>query len=163
MLSQKIAGALNEQIHHEFTNAYTYLAFSAWFGHRNLPGFSHWMMIQYSEELDHATKLFGYVIDRGGEVELQAVEKPRADFGTAKEVFAAALRVEEGTTERINTIHQLAVAEKDFATQSHLQWYIDEQVEEEKNVGGILAMLEMAGESKGTLLMLDHQLGKRTK
>jgi ferritin len=163
MLGTKIENALNDQVNHEFNNAYTYLATAAWFAERNLPGFAHWMQIQYSEEMDHALKLFAFILDRGGRVRLEKVEKPPREFGTPKEVFAAALKLEQITTERVNRLYALAVEDKDFATQSHLTWYVDEQVEEEKNVTAVLAMLEMAGESKGTLLMLDHQLGKRSK
>ncbi len=163
MLSPTIEKALNDQIHHEMTNAYTYLGYSAWFAERNLPGFAHWMMIQRSEELVHAMKLFQFVIDRGGRVVLQDVQKPVVEFAGTKDVFAATLRTEEGTTARVNALYHMASDEKDFATMSHLQWYIDEQVEEEKTVSEVLAKLEMAGESKGTLLHLDHQMEKRGK
>ncbi len=163
MLSTKMESALNEQVNHEFNNAYTYLSAAGWFVEKNLPGFAHWMRIQHSEELDHALKLFEFILDRGGRAILDKVEKPPRDFGTAKDVFAATLKLEQSTTARVNKLYSQAVEENDFATQSHLNWYVDEQVEEEKNVSGILAMLEMAGESKGTLLMLDHQLGKRVK
>jgi ferritin len=163
MLSTKMESALNDQINHEFNNAYTYLATAAWFAENNLPGFAHWMQIQYSEEIDHALKLFEFLIDRGGKVNLDRVERPARDFGSPKDIFAATLKLEQSTTAKVNRLYALAVEENDFATQSRLNWYVDEQVEEEKNVGSILAMLEMAGESKGTILMLDHQLGKRVK
>jgi len=163
MLSAKVENALNSQINHEFNNAYIYLAIAAWFAERNLPGFAHWMRIQYSEELDHALKLFAFILDRGGKIDLERIEKPANSFSSPKDVFASALKLEQATTESVNRLYTLAAEERDFATQSHLKWYVDEQVEEEKNVGGILAMLEMAGDGKGTLLMLDHQLGKRAK
>jgi ferritin len=163
MLNHKIEKALNKQIHHEFTNAYTYLAISAWFAHQNFPGFAQWMRVQQQEELTHAAKLSEFVTDRGGRVVLEALAKPPADYGSPKDAMAAALKVEQTTTAMVNNLCGLAVEEKDYATQSHLKWFVDEQVEEEKNVGEILAMLKMAGDSKGTLLMLDHKLGKRGK
>ena len=163
MLSTKVADALNDQLNHELDNAYIYLATAAWFAERNFPGFAHWMRIQHTEEMDHAHKLFGFILDRGGKISLDRIEKPACDFSTPKDVFASALKLEQETTERINRLYALAVEENDFATQSHLKWYVDEQVEEEKNVSEILAMLAMAGDSKGTLLMLDHRMGKRGK
>jgi ferritin len=163
MIKQKIENALNDQIHHEFTNAYSYLGFAAWFASQNLPGFAHWMDVQHTEELAHAMKLFGFVLDRGGKVELETLTKPKIDFRSARDVFAAAMTIEEDTTARVNRLYTLAVEERDYATQSHLQWYVDEQVEEEKNISAILAMLDMAGDSKGTLLHLDHQVAKRGK
>ena len=163
MLSTKVASTLNDQVNHEFSNAFTYLAAAAWFAEKNLTGFAHWMKIQHSEEMNHAHKLFEFILDRGGKVSLDTIEKPAEDYGTTKDVFASALKLEQETTARINRLYALAVQEGDFATQSHLKWYVDEQVEEEKNVAEILAKLAMAGDSKGTLLMLDHQMGKRAK
>jgi ferritin len=163
MINPKVEKALNKQINHEFTTSYTYLAMAAWFAHENLPGFAHWMQVQHKEELTHALKLFEFVNDRAGKVELDTVGKPKADYPSPKDAFAAALKLEQATTAMINNLYALSVEEKDYATQSHLKWFVDEQVEEEKNVGEVLAMLDMAGESKGTLLMLDHQLGKRGK
>ena len=163
MLSNKIEKAINKQINHEFTTAYTYLAMSAWFASKNLPGFAHWMHVQHQEELAHAGKLFDFVLDRGGCVELEAVGKPKGDYGSPKEAIAAALKLEQTTTTLINNLYGLGAEERDFATHSRLQWFVDEQVEEEKSVTEILAKLEMAGDSKGTLLMLDHQLAKRGK
>lgn len=163
MLNNKIEKAINKQINHEFNNAYTYLAMSAWFASKNLPGFAHWMRLQREDELTHAAKLFDFLVDRGGRVELEAVGKPKGDYGSPKDAIDAALKLEQATTALINSLYGLAAAEKDYATQSRLQWFVDEQVEEEKSVGEVLATLEMAGDSKGTLLMLDHQLAKRGK
>ena len=163
MINARIEKALNHQINHEFTNAYTYLAIAAWCANQNLPGFAHWLQVQHQEELGHGLKLFEFVLDRGGTVELDAVGKPKAAYSTPKDAFAAALKLEQTTTTLINKLYALAVEEKDYATQSRLQWFVDEQVEEEKNTSAVLATLEMAGESKGTILMLDHQLGKRGK
>ena len=163
MLSTKVEKAINKQIHHEFTTSYAYLALSAWFASQNLPGFANWMRVQHQEELTHAAKLIDFVVDRGGRVHLDALGKPQADFSSPKDAVAAALKLEQATTALINNLYGLGAEEKDYATHSRLQWFVDEQVEEEKNVGEILAMLKMAGDSKGTLLMLDHQLAKRGK
>ena len=163
MINAKIEKALNKQINHEFITSYSYLAMSGWCAQQNLNGFAHWMLVQHQEELGHALKLFEFVNDRGGKVELETVGKPKADYPSPKDVFAAAYKLEQATTALINNLYALAVEEKDYATQSHLKWFVDEQVEEEKNVSTVLAMLDMAGESKGTLLMLDHQFGKRGK
>jgi ferritin len=161
MLNKKIEKALNKQIAHEFTVAHAYLGMAAWLAGNNWPGFARWMNAQHGEELSHALKLFAFVNDRGGQVELESVPKPRAEFSSPTDVFALALKTEEATTASVNEVYALAVAEKDYATQSFLKWYVDEQVEEEKNANEILAMLKLAGDSKGTLLMLDHKLGKR--
>lgn len=163
MLSNKIEKAINKQINHEFNTAYTYLAVAGWFAGENLPGFAHWMRLQHQEELTHAVKLFEFVLDRGGRVELEAVAKPKGSYSSVKDAIAATLKLEEATTVLVNNLYGLAAEEKDYASQSRLQWFVDEQVEEEKNVTDILAKLQMAGDSKGTLLMLDHQLAKRGK
>ncbi|MFA6564129.1 MAG: ferritin [Verrucomicrobiia bacterium] len=163
MLSNKIEKAINKQINHEFTNAYTYLAMSAWFDNQNLSGFAHWMRLQREDELSHAAKLVEFVVNRGGRVELESIGKPKGSYSSPKEAIAAALKLEQTTTALVNNLFGLAADEKDYATQSRLQWFVDEQVEEEKGVSEILAKLEMAGDSKGTLLMLDHQLAKRGK
>ncbi|MBI5686508.1 MAG: ferritin [Verrucomicrobia bacterium] len=163
MLSNKIEKAINKQINHEFTTAYTYLAMSAWFASKNLSGFAHWMHVQHQEELTHAAKLFDFVIDRGGRVELEAIGKPKGDYSSPKDAVAAALKLEQTTTALINNLYGLGAEEKDYATHSRLQWFVDEQVEEEKSVSEILAKLEMAGASNGTVLMIDHHLSKRGK
>ena len=163
LTNQKIEKALNNQIHHEFTNAYAYLAISVWFNHQNLPGFAKWMRVQHQEELTHAAKLIAFLTDRGGRVELEALAKPQANYGSPKDAMTAAMKIEQATTAMLNNIFGIAVEEQEYATQSFLKWFVDEQVEEEKNVGENLAMLQMAGDSKGTLLMLDHKLGKRGK
>ena len=163
MLNKKIEKALNKQINHEFHTTYSYLGIATWFASQNLPGFAHWMNVQSAEERTHALKFIGIVEDRGGRVELEAVGRPQSDFRTAKDAIATALKLEQATTALINALYSLAVEEKDYATQSALKWFVDEQVEEEKSVGEVLAKMQMAGDSKGTLLMLDHQAAKRGK
>ncbi|MBI1373577.1 MAG: ferritin [Phycisphaera sp.] len=161
MLDPKIEAALNRQINHEMAAAYNYLAMSAWFEHGNLTGFASWMMSQRLEELTHAQKLLQYVLDRGGQIELDAVEKPKNDFADVHEVFALALEMEKENTETINDLYVMANELGDYATQSHLQWFLDEQVEEEKTFDEIKSLLEMAGDDRSALLYLNDKLGAR--
>jgi len=161
MLDQQVLDALNKQINHEMTAAYNYLAMEAWFEHANLTGFAQWMHQQRLEELDHATKLFQFVNHRGGRVQLDAVAKPNAEFKDPRDVFAKAFALERKNTEAIHELYELATQKKDYATQSMLKWFIDEQVEEEDTTSEIEALLEMAGDDTSALLMLNRQLGER--
>ena len=161
MLEQSVEQAINKQINQELYNAYTYLAMSAHFEKVNLAGFATWMFAQYEEELNHAMRLFRYLHDRGGAVELDTIEKPDSSFEEVIEVFQTALEMEMGNTREINELYSLAAEKKDFATLSHLQWFLDEQVEEEKSINDILATLEIAGDDKSALLLLNQQMGSR--
>lgn len=161
MLTEKMTKALNDQINFELSSAYLYLAMAAQFEAQNLPGFAHWMKIQYQEETGHGMKLFGYVADRGGQVVLDAVPKPAAEFGGPAETFKSVLEHERKVTAAINRLYELAVAEKDYPTQLQLQWFIKEQVEEEKTAENILRQVEVMGNKPHLLLMIDHRLGER--
>lgn len=161
MLSKKIETLLNKQINHELTAAYNYLAMQAWFESANLAGFATWMRHQATEELQHGMKLFTFLNDRGGNVKLETVEKPTTGYKTPKEVFARAAELEQTNTRSIHELYAAAIEEKDYATQSCLKWFIDEQVEEEKTTKEISALLEMAGDSKSALLHLNAQFGQR--
>ena len=161
MITDKMAKALNEQVNFELSSAYLYLAMAAQFEAENLPGFAHWMKVQYQEETGHAMKLFGYLADRGGRVTLNAIAKPAAEFGKPLDVFKAVLAHERKVTAAINTLYELALSEKDYATQSQLQWFINEQVEEEKTAENIIRQLEAFADKAHLLLMLDHRLGER--
>jgi len=119
------------------------------------------MREQYKEELDHAAKLFKHVTDRSGRVVLEAIEKPPVEFGSLKEVFQAVLAHEQKVTGLINKLYETALAEKDYPAQIELQWFIKEQVEEEKTVEDILAQIEACDGKPHLLLMIDHHLGKR--
>lgn len=162
MLSSQVETALNRQINHELAAALNYLAMTAFFEQANLAGFAHFMLLQHEEELQHARRLFTYLLDRGGTVDLNAVEKPKADYNSTTEVFQTALQQEEANTTAINELYALAREVNDFATLSHLQWFLDEQVEEEKLMGETLALVELVGDDKGALLVLNQQLGART-
>ncbi|HOA72949.1 MAG TPA: ferritin [Phycisphaerae bacterium] len=161
MLSQKMQAAFNEQIRNEIASGYLYLAMSAYLESQNFGGAAHWMREQYKEELDHAAKLFKHVTDRSGRVVLEAIEKPPVEFGSLKEVFQAVLAHEQKVTGLINKLYETALAEKDYPAQIELQWFIKEQVEEEKTVEDILAQIEACDGKPHLLLMIDHHLGKR--
>lgn len=161
MISKKMQDALNEQVNKEFYSAYMYLAMSAYTNGIGLPGFSHWFRMQYEEEIMHVTKMYDYIMDQGGTVQLKAIEQPEQEYGTPLEVFEETLKHEQYVTSLIHGLMDLAVEERDYATQTFLQWYVTEQVEEESNVNDILSPLRMVGEDKGGLMMIDQQLLNR--
>ncbi len=163
MLSKAVLDAINDQIRIEFSSAYAYLAMSAHCQSENLPGFAKWLRIQWEEELGHAMKFINYVHERNGSVTLQAIEKPAGKWKSPAEVFEHVLSHEQKVTASIHRLFEVASKEKDYATQVLLQWFIKEQVEEEKTATEIVELMKMAGTSGPSLLMLDHQLGSRTK
>jgi ferritin len=162
MLSKKIQAALDDQINNEFYAAYLYLSMSGYFQGRNLTGFAHWMRLQREEEILHAMKIFDFVYDRNGDVELQAVRKPPASFDSPLDVMEQALEHERAVTGKINELYELAVKEKDYPVQALLQWYITEQVEEEASALQIVERLRMIGDDSAALLILDAEMGART-
>jgi len=161
MINDKVSKALNEQIALEFNSAYLYLAMAAAFEDQNLPGFAHWMKAQSQEEVGHGMRLFGYLVDRGGRVVLEAIDKPQADFGSPVDIFTQSLDHERKVTASIHKLYELAGTQKDYATQTQLHWFIDEQVEEEKTAEEILDQLKAVGERPHLLLMLDRKLAER--
>jgi len=161
VLSKKLEGAVNEQIKNELYSAYLYLAMAAHCEHKNFKGFANWLKIQAKEEVAHAMRLYGFVNDRGGKVVLSAIDQPPAEYQSLTEIFEKVLNHEKGVTTKINHLYELAKEENDYPLQVHLQWFIDEQVEEEKNPAEILAMLQLIGESGSGIMMLDHELGER--
>ncbi|MBC2600161.1 ferritin [Puniceicoccus vermicola] len=160
-LDTKIEEALNHQINQEMAAAYSYLAASAWFDENNFDGFSKWMDLQRQEELEHAGKLIDYLHDRGGKLSLEAVQKPKAEFQSVMEVFESALRNEENNTRSIHALYKLSAEQDDYPTQSFLKWFIDEQVEEERTMNDAIGMLELAGDDRSALLVLNQQMGQR--
>lgn len=161
MLSKKLEDALNEQIKNELYSAYLYLAMAAQCEAQNLSGFAHWLKVQAKEEISHGMKIYDFVNDRGGRVILKAIEQPPVEFGTPLDMFKKVLEHEQKVTSMINQLYELAKEENDYPAQVMLQWFIDEQVEEEKNASYILGILNYT-EGKGQgLLMLDRELGKR--
>ena len=162
-MNERIEKAFNEQINEELFSSYVYLAMSAHFEAMNLEGFANWMKHQAQEEVEHAMRLFTHLSRRGGRVVLKAIGEPPLDFGTPLETFQKALAHEQHITGTINTLYELALAERDYPAQLELQWFIDEQVEEEENTGRVVELLKLAGDNKGALLMLDRDLGKRSE
>ena len=161
MISNKIEDALNEQVNKEFYSAYLYLAMSAYCNTIGLPGFAQWMRNQYEEEILHVTKMYDYILDQGGKVNLKLIEQPPQEYGTPLEIFEKTLEHEQFVTGCIHNLMGIAIDERDYATQTFLQWYVTEQVEEESNVNDVVAPLRMVGEDKGGLMMIDQQLALR--
>lgn len=161
MLSKNLEKALNGQINAEIYSAYMYLSMSAWFEQAGLAGLANWMRQQAQEELFHAMKMFNFVNERGARVILTAIEKPPTDWKSATEVFKATLAHEEKVTGLINDLTNLALDERDHATNIFLQWFISEQVEEEAVVGAILDKLKLIGKESSGLFALDQELGQR--
>jgi len=161
MLSKTLETAINDQIKHELYSAYLYLSMSAYLEANNMPGSARWMRLQSEEETSHAMKLFDYMYDRGNRVVLQAIDQPPSEFGSVLDIFEKALEHEQKVTSLINSIYELAVKENDYPTQVELQWFITEQVEEEKSAGDIVDQLKMVGDHGPSMLMLDRALGAR--
>jgi len=161
MLRKKLEDAINEQIKSELYSAYLYLAMAAHCEYKNFKGFANWLKIQAKEEVSHAMRLYDFVNDRGGRVVLGAINQPPVEYQSITEIFEKVLNHEKEVTAKINHLYDLAKEENDYALQVHLQWFINEQVEEEKNPAEILAMLQLAGESGNGIMMLDHELGER--
>jgi len=161
MFNRKMQDAVNDQIQREFESANIYLSMAAYFDAINLPGFAQWMKMQFQEEQAHALKFYDYVYDRGGRVILQALGQPPIEFQSPLDAFEQALAHEQKITGHINDLYTLAIEEKDFASQILLQWFVEEQVEEEKNAGDIVEMLNRVGDNDHALIMLDRDLGQR--
>ena len=160
-ISEAMTAAINDQIKAEFDSAYIYLAMSAYFEDAGLAGMSHWMSKQYKEEVEHAEKFIEYLYERGARVIIPEIAKPKESYNDALDVFKTAYAHEQYVTSRIYKLVDLAVSEKDYATQSMLKWFVDEQMEEEDNTGGIVAKLEFLGGDKHSVYMVDRELATR--
>ncbi len=163
MLSQSVQDALNEQIKNEFYSSFVYLSMSAYFDQQNLPGLARWMRVQAGEEHVHAMKIFDHILDRNGTVELRAFPQPPVRFGSPLNVFEQALQHERAVTRNIHDLYALAVEQKDYPARVFLDWFVHEQVEEEKTAELIAEQLRMVGDDRPALLMLDRELGQRSK
>jgi len=161
MIDEEIQEAINDQINAELYSAYIYLSMAADFGDRGLDGFETWMHSQTIEEINHAMRLYHYLESRGGRVKLREIEKPKIEWGSPLEIFKDAYEHEQYVTGRINELADLAEEKNDRATLQMLQWFIDEQVEEEESAEEILDKLEMAGDDGSALMMLDKEMGQR--
>jgi len=160
-IGKNVQDSINEQIKNELYSAYLYLAMSAHFEHETLPGFARWTRLQAEEEVEHAMRLFDFLNERAGRVILEAIDKPKVEFGTPLEVYEMILEHEQKVTALINNLFEVALSEKDYATQVMLHWFIEEQVEEEDNAGFMVERLRQAGNSIAAILQLDLMAGSR--
>jgi ferritin len=161
MLSPKLEEALNQQINAELYSAYLYFSMATYLSSIDLAGCAHWMHAQTQEELLHASKMYEYVNERGGRVVLNAIKAPKTQWASPLEVFEDAYRHEQHVTSLINGLMELAISEKDHATQIFLQWFISEQVEEEASANGVVQRMKLAQASPGGLFMIDKELSTR--
>lgn len=161
MISKKMTNALNEQVNKELYSAYMYLAMSAEASEAALDGAAKWLGMQAAEEVSHARKIYDYIISQGSRVALKAIDQPPAEHGSLKAIFKAVLDHEKKVTSSINSLVDLAVSEKDHATNAFLQWFVTEQVEEEESAADVVAKLELAGDKGNALFMIDRMLAAR--
>jgi ferritin len=162
MITKSLQDAINDQINKELFSSYLYLSMAAYFEDKNLPGFANWMRRQADEERGHGMKLYNHLVERGGRIMLTAIDAPKTDWKSSLEVFEEVAEHEAKVTASINALYELAFKEKDYPAQVVLQWFITEQVEEEKNAAEILSNLKLIEERGTAVLMLDHRLGKRS-
>ncbi|MCB0730289.1 MAG: ferritin [Ignavibacteriae bacterium] len=162
MTSSKIIDALNLQLNKEMFSSYLYLSMSAYFDNKNLAGMSQWMKLQSQEEYAHAMKFYDFILRLGGKVKLTSIDDPQTDWDSAQKVFEDSLHHEKFISKSIHELMDLATEEKDHPTKSFLQWFVDEQVEEEDTVQQIVDNFDLIGDSKGGLFMLDRELGSRS-
>lgn len=161
MLNSNMERALNAQVNAELYSSYLYLAMSAYFEDSDLSGFANWMKIQAQEELSHGMKIYEFIVSRGGRVELDLIEKPQVVWESPIHAFENVYSHEEKVTGLINNLVDLAIVEKDHATNNFLQWFVAEQVEEEETASGILNKVKLASESPSGLYLLDNDLASR--
>jgi ferritin len=161
MISKNMEKVLNEQINAEMYSAYLYLSMESYFRSLDLSGFANWMRVQVQEELMHAMKMYDFVDARGGRIILKSIAAPQTEWKSPLAVFEAVYKHEQKVTGLINDLVNLAVKEKDHATNAFLQWFVSEQVEEEASADKIVQQMGMIGDAPGGLFMLDHELGQR--
>lgn len=161
MISKKMQEALNAQVNAELYSAYLYLSMEAYFQSQNLPGFASWMRVQTQEELTHAMKIYDFLNERGGRVILKSITEPQAEWQSPLAAFEAAYKHEQKVTGLINDLVNLALDEKDHAINSFLQWFVNEQVEEESSADEVVQKLKMVDKAPGAMFMIDQELGQR--
>jgi ferritin len=161
MLNKKIEKAFNEQMNAEMYSAYLYLSMGAYFQSVGMPGFANWMRVQAQEEMVHAMKFFDHINERGGRVTLKAIDGPPTEWDSAVAAFKNVYEHEQKVTGLINNLVNLAIEEKDHASRSFLQWFVDEQVEEEDSASTVLDRLKLIGDSGNGVFMMDGELGQR--
>ncbi|MFH0863077.1 MAG: ferritin [Candidatus Altiarchaeota archaeon] len=161
MIDKKIEDGFNSQINAELYSAYLYLSMAAYFESENFKGFGKWMREQSLEESKHAMKFYDHIMERGGKVTLKPIEGPKTEWKSPLDAFEDAYSHEQKVTAMINGLVELTASEKDNPGNSMLQWFVDEQVEEERNAREIVAFLKRIKDAGGALMMIDHRLGKR--
>lgn len=161
MISKKMVQALNKQVNNEIYSAYLYLSMSSYTNFIGLKGAANWFMVQYQEEMVHAMKIYDYVNSQGNHAQLAAIAAPPTEFGTLLSMFEQTLKHEQFITNCINELMDLAIKEKDHATQIFLQWFVTEQIEEEGNDNDIIAKLKLIGDSPQGLMMIDRDMAAR--
>jgi len=161
MLSKKMTAAFSDQVNAEYYSAYLYLAMSAAAGKMGLSGTANWLFVQAQEEIAHGTHMFEYILERCATPSFASIDQPPVSFADVNEIFEEVLSHEKKVTKRINDLTTLAMLESDHACYQFLMWYVNEQVEEESNVTGIIDKLHLIGENKGLLLTLDNELATR--
>jgi ferritin len=159
--NKDVIAAINGQINEELSASYAYLAMSAWCQMQNFVGAARWLRLQSQEEYGHAMKLFDFVLARGGDVQLKAIEQPRATFTSLADIFEKALQQEQEVGREIDSLYELAFREKAFAAVAELQWFLTEQVEEEKTAREIVAKFRLVGSDPAAIIDLDRELGSR--
>jgi len=162
MISSKMQKALNKHLNEELKSSYLYLSMAAYFEDKNLKGFSNWMKLQSQEEYGHAMKFYSYILQVGSKVTLNQIDVPKSTWKNHTEVFKETLDHERLITDMINKLVDLAILEKDHATHNFLQWFVNEQVEEVSTAEDIVNKLELVGDNRNGLFMLDRELGSRT-
>ncbi|MGH2704686.1 MAG: ferritin [Actinomycetota bacterium] len=161
-LGSEMEAAFNAQLNREFYSSYLYLSMSAYFDSENLPGHAHWMRLQADEEYAHAMKFFLLINDRGGRVQLTTIAEPQSGFGSSLEAFSQALEHEREISDHIGRLYEQASSQNDHASVTFLQWFVNEQVEEEKTLDQLVATLGMIGGEKTAMWMFDRELATRT-
>jgi ferritin len=160
-MTPKVLEAINQQIANEFASSFSYLAMAAWCEHHNFSGAGQWFRLQSQEEHTHAMRLFNFVLARNHQARLAAIDRPTGEFPSLLAVFENAQAQEQGVSQQIDALYQLAFEEKVFAAMAELQWFITEQVEEEKSVREIVAKLRMVKDDPSSVLDIDRELGSR--
>jgi ferritin len=159
--SKSLQQAMNDQVRKELESAYLYLSMAAWMEDQNLPGFAAWLRQQALEETKHGMKIFDHLIDRGARVRLQPLAGPPVDFASPLEIFEQVKKHETLVTQSIDQLYALAISDKDYASQVFLEWFVTEQVEEEKQSTQVLDSVRRVGSDQAALVMLDRELGRR--
>lgn len=162
MVSKELENAINKQINAEFWSAYLYLSMSTWFDHKGLPGFANWFKVQFQEEQDHALKFMNYLISKGNKVELKPIEKVDTSWDSVLKAFEDTLEHERVVTSLINNLVSISRKENDYSTENMLQWFVNEQVEEEETAQAMIDSLKLIGDNGFGVYTMDKELAQRS-